>query len=100
MLAAADALDAAEASGQDPDAVHAAALQAARAQVVVSELVPRAATRLFDAGGASATGRDVNLDRHWRNARTLASHNPAAYKAKAIGDLRVNGTPLPANGFF
>ena len=100
VLAAADALDAAEASGQDPDAVHAAALQAARAQVVVSELVPRAATRLFDAGGASATARDVNLDRHWRNARTLASHNPAAYKAKAIGDLRVNGTRLPANGFF
>ena len=51
-------------------------------------------------GGASATKRSFNLDRHWRNARTLASHNPGTYKARAIGDHVINGTPLPINGFF
>ncbi len=100
VLAAADGLDAAAAAGQDAGAVHHAAVLAARAQVAVAELAPRATERLFDAGGASATSRERNLDRHWRNVRTLASHNPAMYKARALGDLRINGEPLPANGFF
>jgi alkylation response protein AidB-like acyl-CoA dehydrogenase len=100
VLAAADALDAAEVAGQEPESVHHAAVLAARAQVAVAALAPRAAERLFDAGGASATSRERNLDRHWRNVRTLASHNPAMYKARALGDLRINGTRLPANGFF
>jgi alkylation response protein AidB-like acyl-CoA dehydrogenase len=100
VLAAADALEAAGAAGSDPDAWHEAALRAARAQVVVAELATRSAEQLFNAGGASATSRVENLDRHWRNARTLASHNPAMYKARAIGDLLINGERLPANGFF
>ena len=81
-----------------PDAE--AALAAAKAKVVVDELAIRSAGLLFDAGGASATKRSANLDRHWRNARTLASHNPSSYKARAIGDYEINGTPLPSKGFF
>lgn len=103
VLAAADALDAAAAAPAGPDAdtaMHAAAVRAAQAQVLVAELAPRAATALFDAGGASATSRDENLDRHWRNARTLGSHNAAMYKARAIGDLLINDERLPSNGFF
>jgi hypothetical protein len=34
----------------------------------------------------------VHLDRHWRNARTLASHNPVVYKPRIVGDFLVNGT--------
>lgn len=100
VLSAADALDAAEAAAPDPEAAHEAAVRAAQAQVVAAELVPRAAEQLFDLGGASATSRELNLDRHWRNARTLASHNPAMYKARALGDLAINGERLPTNGFF
>lgn len=100
VLAAAGGLDAAEASGFDPDAVHAAAVLTAQAQVLVADLAPRSGEMLFTVGGASATARDANLDRHWRNARTIASHNPAMYKARAVGDLLVNGRRLPANGFF
>ena len=66
----------------------------------VSLLALRSATALFDVGGASAAVRDKNLDRHWRNARTLASHNPASYKARAIGALELHGTKLPDLGFF
>lgn len=119
VLAAADALDAADASrpgrsdgavgaavgglvDHTPDAALAAqaSLLAAQAKVVVDEVVPRLATILFDVGGASATKASHDLDRHWRSVRTLASHNPTVYKARAIGDLVTNGTPFPPIGFF
>ncbi len=36
--------------------------------------------KLFEVGGASATASGRALDRHWRNARTVSSHNPAKYR--------------------
>lgn len=65
--------------------------EAGQAQVVASELIPRAATELFNALGASDTRVSKALDRHWRNARTVSSHNPVIYKARDIGDWKVNG---------
>lgn len=76
------------------DAVARGDIATAHAQIVVVTAVLDAATKLFDIGGASATDRSRGLDRHWRNARTIATHNPHRNKAKAIGDLLVNGTPL------
>ena len=67
-------------------------LVANRAQTVVQPLVLAAASKLFDGLGASATAKSCNLDRHWRNARTVATHNPAIYKARIVGDYEVNGT--------
>jgi alkylation response protein AidB-like acyl-CoA dehydrogenase len=105
VLAAADALalafDAALA-GEDADLTlaHEASLQAAYAKIVVDELGQRAASRLFDVGGASIVQEAHLLDRHWRNIRTLASHNPTAYKAQAAGGYLVNGTLLPGSGYF
>jgi alkylation response protein AidB-like acyl-CoA dehydrogenase len=105
VLAAADSLDELErARSVDKTrydaATHEASLQTSKAKVIVDELAIRSAGLLLDVGGASATRQGLNLDRHWRNARTLASHNPGAYKARAIGDHAINGTPLPVNGFF
>lgn len=100
--AAARALDRVVDGGRidDESAVGAAAIEVARAQLVAERLTIDAATRLFDTAGASATSRRFNLDRHWRNARTLASHNPLAYKARAIGDHAVNGALPPRSGYF
>ena len=50
---------------------------------------------LFDTLGASGDGRGQALDRHWRNARTVASHNPRILKARVVGGHLVNGTPPP-----
>lgn len=104
VLAAAHRLDgAAEAirRGDDAEAeTQEAALAAAKAKVSVDAIGQRAASAIYDVAGASATLRSRNLDRHWRNLRTVASHNPAAYKALAIGDRVLNGTPLPSLGFF
>ncbi|RQP10591.1 MAG: monooxygenase [Microbacteriaceae bacterium] len=78
-------------SAEHLDAVVAAEFASAKAQVVLSEAVPRAATRLFDTLGASAISGARALDRHWRNARAVASHNPWIFKARQLGDHSVNG---------
>lgn len=62
------------------------------AQQVVIRSVTEAANQLFEVGGASAVSSTRGLDRHWRNARTLASHNPAIRRQAAIGDYLLNGT--------
>jgi alkylation response protein AidB-like acyl-CoA dehydrogenase len=74
---------------------HEASVKAAQAKVMIDNIALQAATRLFEVGGASATRQSANLDRHWRNIRTIASHNPTVYKARAIGDYVVNGNELP-----
>ena len=73
------------------EAVLAAELGSAQAQIVLSELVTRSATRLFDTVGASAISGAKGLDRHWRNARAVASHNPWIFKARELGNWSVNG---------
>lgn len=72
-----------------------AELETSQAVTVISNLVLEAATVAFDALGASATRIPAGFDRHWRNARTLASHNPRIYKDRIVGDFAVNGTPPP-----
>lgn len=96
-LEAARALDVAAASAAAGEALDARLLEEAeiavyQAQVLATDAVPDAATRLFEVGGASATERTRALDRHWRNARTVASHNPAVFKARTIGAWEVSGT--------
>ena len=102
VLSAADAIDRLVESGADNDADELArvAVVVAEAQLISERLALAAAEKLFDTGGASATARALNLDRHWRNVRTVATHNPLAYKAYVAGDYAVNGTPPPANGYF
>ncbi|HVR50727.1 MAG TPA: acyl-CoA dehydrogenase family protein [Pseudorhodoferax sp.] len=78
------------------------ALATARTQTVVARLALQAGERLFDAGGASATSRRHNFDRHWRNLRTIFSHNPLHHKARVVGDYMLNGvdTHLLSGGVF
>lgn len=63
----------------------------AQAQLGIIGSALRSTTKVFDALGASGVSEELGLDRHWRNARTLASHNPVVYKARILGDWFVNG---------
>lgn len=109
-VARAAVLDAAESigratasdSGDGPDAALAAEaqLKVAKVKVHLDDVAPEAATRLLELGGASASSRQRNLDRHWRNIRTITLHNPVAYKARVIGENLLHGTALPANAYF
>jgi alkylation response protein AidB-like acyl-CoA dehydrogenase len=104
VLAAADVIAQATSSVKDglPDRIAAerAQVAAAQAKVAVDRFAHETASRLFDAGGASATQAIYNLDRHWRNARTASTHNPTFAKATAVGDFYVNGKAPPLNGYF
>lgn len=72
-----------------------AELESAQGQVVISDLVLDLTSQLFNSLGASASSTSKQLDRFWRNARVVASHNPLVYKEKVIGDWEVNREPLP-----
>ena len=110
-VAKAIVLDAADAIGAATDSVDAAGvpdaalavdaqLKVAKVKVHLDDVAPEAATRLLELGGASAASRQRNLDRHWRNVRTITLHNPVAYKARVIGENLLHGTPIPANAYF
>ena len=74
------------------DALIASALATARAQLLLGQLGPRTAERMFELGGGSATSRNNNFDRHWRNIRTVLNHNPLLHKSRVVGDYLLNGT--------
>ena len=78
-----------------PEGVYASEIAVEKAQITVPELVLAVTSELFQTVGASATLRAKALDRHWRNAQTIATHNPIVFRAQAIGDYEINGT-LPA----
>ena len=78
-----------------PEDFVAASVRTFQAQQMVIDLVLQATSLLFEVGGASATSERIRLDRHWRNARTAASHNPAIFRERAIGDYLLNGTAPP-----
>lgn len=108
VLASADALEDAyratlawrDASG-DPELREAAAaaaglaeIRTAQAQSFATGAVQQLASRLFDALAASATSTSKSLDRYWRNARTVSSHNPVLFKNRWVGEW-VLGDVLP-----
>jgi len=104
VLDAAEAIGRATASdtgdGPDPELAAEAQLKVAKVKVHLDDVAPEAATRLLELGGASAASRQRNLDRHWRNIRTITLHNPVAYKARVIGENLLHGAALPANAYF
>ncbi|GAA4557178.1 acyl-CoA dehydrogenase family protein [Planotetraspora kaengkrachanensis] len=100
VLRAAAAIDRAWHEDLRPESLTAASVEVAQAQFFAVEAALKSAESLFDVAGGSATGRAHNLDRHWRNARTVANHNPRYWKAAVVGAFRLNGTEPPTNGLF
>jgi alkylation response protein AidB-like acyl-CoA dehydrogenase len=78
----------------------AAAVTVAQAGVTAIESALRAAELLFDVGGGSITDRELGFDRHWRNARTAANHNPRQWKLAVAGAYHLSGDEPPTTGLF
>lgn len=76
------------------------AVVVAQAAVIAVESALRAAELLFDVGGGSITDRDLGFDRHWRNARTAANHNPRQWKLAVAGAHHLTGEEPPTTGLF
>ena len=79
----------------DYQANQAAELESAQGQVVISDLVLDLTSKLFNTLGASSSTTAKQLDRFWRNARVVSSHNPLIFKEKVIGDWLINRKELP-----
>lgn len=75
------------------------ALKIAAAKVVTSRAGLEITNRLFELVGARGVSRNLGLDRHWRNLRTLTLHDPDSRKIQALGDWGLNGQ-LPQPGFY
>lgn len=89
-------------SGIDPEQTNLhllADIETSQSVTVVSTLILEATTILFDALGASAAKRATALDRHWRNARTITSHNPRIYHDRVVGEYAVSGKKPAAVGY-
>ncbi|MDV7089912.1 acyl-CoA dehydrogenase family protein [Rhodococcus opacus] len=78
----------------------AASITIAQTQALAAEQTLEAATLLFDVGGGSATDRARGFDRHWRNSRTVANHNPRDWKLAKAGAFLLTGAEPPTSGLF
>jgi SfnB family sulfur acquisition oxidoreductase len=88
----------AEVGRQPRDAAAAArgSIAVAQAKAFASETASAVASDLFALTGASAADERYDLSRHWRNARTHASHDPVDWKYHHIGNYLL-GDVLPPN---
>ncbi len=75
-----------------------ATLAVAAAKVLTTEIAIEATNTLFELAGTSAVKSDLNLDRHWRNARTHTLHDPVRWKYHVVGNYHLNGVIPPKNG--
>jgi alkylation response protein AidB-like acyl-CoA dehydrogenase len=90
-----------ESVGRVPADAQAAArgtLAVAQAKAFASEVAAEVTTEIFSLAGASATDERRDLSRHWRNARTHASHDPVSWKYHHIGNYLLNDMPPPNHG--
>lgn len=81
----------AQTAGEASLAVAAARASSSRAAVEVG-------SRLFEVAGTRSALASLNLDRHWRNARTHTLHDPASWKVQHLGRYAVDGTLPPNHG--
>jgi alkylation response protein AidB-like acyl-CoA dehydrogenase len=82
----------------DPAAAARGSLAVAQAKAFASDVAAEVTTDLFSLSGASATDEKYDLSRHWRNARTHASHDPVAWKYHHVGNFMLNDVLPPNHG--
>jgi alkylation response protein AidB-like acyl-CoA dehydrogenase len=70
----------------------------AQAKAFACEVATEVASGLFELSGASAADEKYDLSRHWRNARTHASHDPVSWKYHHIGNYLLNDVNPPNHG--
>ncbi|MDL2403343.1 SfnB family sulfur acquisition oxidoreductase [Rhizobium mayense] len=75
-----------------------ATIAVAAAKVLTTEIAIEASNTLFELAGTSSVQSGLNLDRHWRNARTHTLHDPVRWKYHVVGNYHLNGVLPPRNG--
>ncbi|WP_244931665.1 SfnB family sulfur acquisition oxidoreductase [Nocardioides sp. W7] len=80
------------------ESVGAASLAVAAARASTARAAVEVSSRLFEVAGTRSALASLNLDRHWRNARTHTLHDPVAWKVQHLGRYAVDGTLPPNHG--
>jgi SfnB family sulfur acquisition oxidoreductase len=75
-----------------------ASIAVAVAKAFADRVSVETASALFELAGTRAAANDLNLHRHWRNARTHTLHDPVRWKLQHIGRYTLNGTLPPEHG--
>lgn len=76
----------------------AASLAVAAARAATAQASVEVSSRLFEVSGTRSALASLNLDRHWRNARTHTLHDPVAWKIQHLGRYALEGTLPPNHG--
>ena len=95
---AGDAIDAAIADTTEAHVAE-ATLLVAEAKVLTTEIALLATNKLFELSGTRSTLSELNLDRHWRNARTHTLHDPVRWKLHLVGNYYLNGVLPPRHAW-
>jgi len=77
-----------------------ATLAASRAKITVEALTQDVIDALTQVASGSTLSTERGLDRHWRNLKVLASHNPSIYKHQVLGAYELHGTQPPLGIYF
>jgi SfnB family sulfur acquisition oxidoreductase len=98
LASAAATLDEVTRVPRDAEAAARGSVAVAEAKAFASEVAVEVASDLFALSGASAADERYDLSRHWRNARTHASHDPVDWKYHHLGNYLLNDVPPPNHG--
>ncbi|WP_077963106.1 SfnB family sulfur acquisition oxidoreductase [Ensifer adhaerens] len=90
-------VDVAQINGTEESVVE-ATLAVAAAKVLTTEIALETSNTLFELAGTASTKIGLNLDRHWRNARTHTLHDPVRWKHHVVGNYHLNGVKPPKTG--
>lgn len=95
---AARTIDAVEGDGVDGAGSARASIAVATAKAFVDRVSVETASALFELSGTRSAANDLNLHRHWRNARTHTLHDPVRWKLQHIGRYTLSGIFPPQHG--
>jgi SfnB family sulfur acquisition oxidoreductase len=95
---AARTIDEVERDGVDEAGSARASIAVATAKALADRVSVETAGALFELAGTRSAANDLNLHRHWRNARTHTLHDPVRWKLQHIGRYTLNGTLPPEHG--
>jgi alkylation response protein AidB-like acyl-CoA dehydrogenase len=98
LASAAAVLDEVTRQPEDAEAAARRSVAIAQAKAFASEAAAEIASDLFALVGASAADERYDLSRHWRNARTHASHDPADWEYRHVGNYLLNHVLPPSHG--
>jgi SfnB family sulfur acquisition oxidoreductase len=98
LAEAAKTIDEVELAGVDEAGSARASIAVATARALADRVSVQVTSALFELAGTRSAADQLNLHRHWRNARTHTLHDPVRWKLQHIGRYALSGIFPPEHG--